>query len=116
MPRPPEDIPPAPPAPVIEELKGYEVAWLSDAMELNLMDSAIRAVHPTIGRVVGPAVTVQVPPGDFLMIPEAMTRARPGDVRVMNLRSRARFTQKARASNWIFRQLHTDNFECDEGI
>jgi RraA family protein len=78
------ELPPAPPAPVIEELKGYEVAWLSDAMELNLMDSAIRAVHPNIARIAGPAVTVQVPPGDFLMIPEAMTRARPGDVLVID--------------------------------
>jgi 4-hydroxy-4-methyl-2-oxoglutarate aldolase len=65
-------------------LQGYEVAWLSDAMELNLMDSAIRAVHRNIPRVVGPAVTVQVPPGDFLMIPEAMTWARPGDVLVID--------------------------------
>jgi 4-hydroxy-4-methyl-2-oxoglutarate aldolase len=78
------ELPPPPGAEIIEELKGYEVAWLSDAMELNLMDSAIRAVHPNIPRVVGPAVTVQVPPGDFLMIPEAMSKARPGDVLVID--------------------------------
>jgi len=78
------ELPCAPSAAILDELKGYEVAWLSDAMELNLMDSAIRAVHPNIPRVVGPAVTVQVPPGDFLMIPEAMTKARPGDVLVID--------------------------------
>lgn len=78
------ELPAAPLAEIIEELRGFEVAWLSDSMELNLMDSAIRAVHPNIPRVVGPAVTVTVPPGDFLMIPEAMTRARPGDVLVID--------------------------------
>lgn len=78
------ELPPAPSTEIIEELKGYEVAWLSDAIELNLMDSAIRAIHSNISRVVGPAVTVQVPPGDFLMIPEAMTKARPGDVLVID--------------------------------
>jgi hypothetical protein len=40
----------------------------------------------------------------------------PCHVRVMNLRSSARFAQKSRASDWIFRQLQTDNFECNEGI
>src|SRR5262249_11750665 len=40
----------------------------------------------------------------------------PCDVRVMNLRGGARFTQKAGACNWIFRQLQTDNFECNERI
>lgn len=78
------ELPPAPDAADIEELRGYEVAWLSDAMELNLMDAAIRAVHANIGRIAGPSVTVQVPPGDFLMIPEAMSRARPGDVLVID--------------------------------
>jgi RraA family protein len=78
------ELPAAPGAGIIEELKGYEVAWLSDAMELNLMDSAIRAIHGNVRRVVGAAVTVQVPPGDFLMIPEAMSKARPGDVLVID--------------------------------
>jgi RraA family protein len=78
------ELPPVPAAEIIEELRGYEVAWLSDAMELNLMESAIRPVHCNIARVVGPAVTVQVPPGDFMMIPEAMRQSRPGDVLVID--------------------------------
>jgi RraA family protein len=78
------ELPPAPSAEIIAELQSYEVAWLSDAMELNLMDSAIHAVHSNMTRVAGPAVTVQVPPGDFLMIPEAMSKARPGDVLVID--------------------------------
>jgi 4-hydroxy-4-methyl-2-oxoglutarate aldolase len=79
------ELPPPPPPEILEELRGYEVAWLSDAMELNLMDSAIHAVHPNLGgRIAGPAVTVTVPPGDFLMIPEAMRHARPGDVLVID--------------------------------
>jgi RraA family protein len=78
------ELPPAPDDAVLAELRGYEIAWLSDAMELNLMDSSIRAVHGNFGRIAGPAVTVQVPPGDFLMIPEAMSKARPGDVLVID--------------------------------
>ena len=80
------ELPPAPSQAVIEELRGYEVAWLSDSMELNLLDPAIRAVFSSVPRVVGPAVTVNVPPGDFLMISEALTRVRPGDVLVVDAR------------------------------
>src|SRR4029077_170043 len=40
----------------------------------------------------------------------------PCNVRVMNLRSSARFAQKSRACNWISRQLQTDNFERNERI
>jgi 4-hydroxy-4-methyl-2-oxoglutarate aldolase len=79
-------LPDAPPADVIEELKDYEVAWISDSMELHLMDSAISAVWSGVPRVVGPAVTVTVPPGDFLMIAEALTTVRPGDVLVVDAR------------------------------
>jgi len=80
------ELPEAPPAALIEELKGYEVAWISDSMELHLMDSAISAVWKGVPRVVGPAVTVTVPPGDFLMIAEALTTVRPGDVLVIDAR------------------------------
>ena len=80
------ELPAPPPEAIIEELRGYEVAWLSDSMELNLMDREIRAVFPTVPRVVGPAVTVTVPPGDFLMISEALTKVRPGDVLVIDAR------------------------------
>ncbi|MDG2003324.1 MAG: hypothetical protein P8J20_08335 [Novosphingobium sp.] len=80
------ELPELPSAAIIEELKGYEVAWISDSMELHLMDSAIRAIWKGVPRVVGPAVTVTVPPGDFLMISEALTTVRPGDVLVVDAR------------------------------
>jgi regulator of RNase E activity RraA len=80
------ELPEAPPAAIIEELRGYEVAWISDSIELHLMDSAIAAVWQGVPRVVGPAVTVTVPPGDFLMISEALTTVRPGDVLVIDAR------------------------------
>ena len=35
------------------------------------------------------------------------------NVRMMNLRGRARFAQKSRTSSGIFRQLSTDDFEGD---
>ena len=79
-------LPAAPPREVLDELAGYEVAWLSDSMDLNLMDAEISAIYPGVRRIAGPAVTVTVPPGDFLMIAEALTTARPGDVLVIDAR------------------------------
>ena len=38
------------------------------------------------------------------------------NVRMMNLRSGARFAQKSRTSGWIFRQLSTDDLERDRRI
>ena len=80
------ELPDAPSAAVLEELRGYEIAWLSDSMDAGLMDPAIRAVWPGVPRIAGPAVTVTLPGGDFLMISEALTRARPGDVLVIDAR------------------------------
>jgi 4-hydroxy-4-methyl-2-oxoglutarate aldolase len=80
------ELPPPPPAELIEELRGFEIAWISDAMELHLMDHRIRPIHPRISRVVGPAITVTVPPGDFVMIAAALKTARPGDVLVVDAR------------------------------
>lgn len=80
------ELPDPPPAGVLEELRGYEVAWLSDSMDLGLMDPAIRAVWPGVPRIAGPAVTVSLPGSDFLMIAEALTTVRPGDVLVIDAR------------------------------
>jgi 4-hydroxy-4-methyl-2-oxoglutarate aldolase len=78
------ELPAPPPQALIEELHTYEVAWISDSMELNLMDHAIRPIYPGAPRLVGPAVTVTVPPGDFVMISAALTKVRPGDVLVID--------------------------------
>jgi regulator of RNase E activity RraA len=80
------ELPAAPPQAVIDELRGYEVAWISDSTELYLMDREIRPIFERAPRIVGPAVTVTVPPGDFLMISAALTKVRPGDVLVIDSR------------------------------
>jgi len=77
-------LPAAPPREVIEELLTYEVAWISDSTELYLMDRHIRPIFAGAPRIVGPAVTVTVPPGDFLMISAALTKTRPGDILVID--------------------------------
>jgi 4-hydroxy-4-methyl-2-oxoglutarate aldolase len=79
-------LPESPSPMIVEELRGYEVAWLSDSMELHLMDREIRPLFSNVTRVVGPAVTVTVPPGDFLMISAALTKVRAGDVLVIDSR------------------------------
>jgi regulator of RNase E activity RraA len=78
---------PDPPArEVLDELLAYEVAWISDSMGLYLMDREIRCVFQDVKRVAGPAVTVTVPPGDFLMISAALNQTREGDVLVIDSR------------------------------
>lgn len=77
-------LPDPPSEAVLDELRTYEVAWIIDAMGLHLMDREIRNVHPEIERVVGPAVTVAVPPGDFLFISAALNQTRKGDVLVID--------------------------------
>ncbi|TAL04281.1 MAG: hypothetical protein EPO08_01870 [Rhodospirillaceae bacterium] len=78
------ELPPPPSQALIDELLTYEVAWISDSMQLNLMDRQIRPIYPNAPRIVGPAVTVTVPPGDFVMISAALTKVRKGDVLVID--------------------------------
>jgi RraA family protein len=80
------ELPPAPPREILEELAGYEIAWISDSMELHLMDRQIRPIFRGAPKIAGPAVTVTVPPGDFLMISAALKAVRPGDVLVIDAR------------------------------
>lgn len=79
-------LPAAPSPEVLEELLTYEVAWIGDSTGLNLMDPQIRCVYPGVGRIAGPALTVAVPPGDFLMISAALAESRVGDVLVVDAR------------------------------
>jgi regulator of RNase E activity RraA len=76
--------PDPPPREILEELLTYEVAWIGDAMGRNLLDPEIRCVFPRPARIAGPALTVTVPPGDFLMISAALMQAREGDVLVID--------------------------------
>ncbi len=79
-----DTLPEPPPRAILEELLSYEVAWIGDAMGRNLMDPEIRCVYPGVHRIAGPAVTVSVPPGDFLMISGALNETREGDVLVID--------------------------------
>jgi RraA family protein len=77
-------MPDAPSGEILDELASYEVAWISDSMGLNLMDREIRCVHPRVDRIAAPAVTVTVPPGDFLLISAALAQSREGDLLVID--------------------------------
>jgi regulator of RNase E activity RraA len=79
-----DGLPDPPSRDLVDELLTYEVAWISDSMGLNLMDPQIRPIHPGVRRVAGPALTVTVPPGDFLMISAALKVSRPGDILVVD--------------------------------
>jgi RraA family protein len=78
------ELPPSPPRAILDELAEYEVAWLSDAIELYLMDREIRPVWAGAPRLVGPAVTVTVAPADIVMVAAAMKHVRAGDVLVID--------------------------------
>lgn len=65
---------------LLAELKRIVTAHLSDNMNrLHSVAAEIRPFHKG-GKLVGPALTVKVPPGDNLMVHKAIDIARPGDV------------------------------------
>ena len=49
----------------------------------QVMDIGIRPLWPDVPRIAGPAFTVQVPPGDNLMVHAAIYRAAPGSILVV---------------------------------
>jgi 4-hydroxy-4-methyl-2-oxoglutarate aldolase len=69
---------------VVEAASHYASSILADvAGRRGGMDGRIRAMTP-MTRFAGPAVTVEVRPGDNLLIHAAMTMVRPGDVLVID--------------------------------
>lgn len=63
----------------------FDVADISDYLNrLYAVDCAIRCVSGGGRRLVGPACTVKVYPGDNLMVHKALDVARPGDVVVVD--------------------------------
>ena len=75
---------PAPSAALLAELACVATAHLSDNMQrMHAVAADIRPYHKG-GRLVGPALTVKVPPGDNLMVHKAIDIARPGDVIVVD--------------------------------
>lgn len=72
------------PADVVEAAGQYQAAIFADvAGRRGAMDARIRALAPAM-KLAGPALTVEVRPGDNLMIHAAMALAKPGDVLVID--------------------------------
>ena len=66
-------------------LAGAGVGDISDAMRgLGTVDSGIAAVYSPMGRIFGTAVTVDLSPGDGLLLRAAIDSAKPGDIIVAN--------------------------------
>ena len=69
---------------VIKKAAQFQAAILADvAGRRGTLNGRIRALSPSM-KVAGPAVTVEVRPGDNLMIHAAMSLAKPGDVLVID--------------------------------
>jgi RraA family protein len=76
--------PAAPDPAVLAALREVATAHLSDNMHrMSAVAAEIRPCHKG-GKLVGPALTVKVPPGDNLMVHKAIDIARPGDVIVVD--------------------------------
>ncbi|WOP16877.1 RraA family protein [Ottowia sp. SB7-C50] len=72
------------PADVVAQAAQYQAAILSDvAGRRGTMHARVAPVHHTMA-VAGPAFTVEVRPGDNLMIHAAIALAKPGDVLVID--------------------------------
>lgn len=69
---------------LIARARKYQVAILCDvAGRRGALNARIQALHPDM-KVVGPAFTVEVRPGDNLMFHVALAVAKPGDVMVVD--------------------------------
>jgi 4-hydroxy-4-methyl-2-oxoglutarate aldolase len=69
---------------IVQRASNFAASILADvAGRRGTMDGRITAVSPSL-RIAGPAFTIEVRPGDNLMIHAGMTMARPGDVLVID--------------------------------
>jgi RraA family protein len=69
---------------VVKKAAGFAASILADvAGRRGTMDGRIAPVSPSM-KFAGPAFTIEVRPGDNLMIHTAMTMAKPGDVLVID--------------------------------
>ncbi len=70
---------------LVNGLGGFQTPDISDLMNrLYTMCTAIHSITPTHSRVLGPACTVKVFPGDNLMVHKALDLAKPGDVIIVD--------------------------------
>ena len=77
-----------PPADLVTRLGAFDTPTISDLLNrLYTMSSGIRPLTDHRLRVIGPACTVKVFPGDNLMVHKALDIAKPGDVIVVDASS-----------------------------
>lgn len=77
-----------PSAEVIRRFGAFAAADVSDMMNrLYTMEPAIKPVTPRTLRLLGPACTVKVFPGDNLMVHKSLDLANPGDILVIDASS-----------------------------
>ncbi|MGV6874548.1 RraA family protein [Pseudochelatococcus sp. B33] len=70
----------------------FSVPDISDWVGLMYtMDGLLRPGYTPMRKLVGPAFTVKMPPGDNLMLKKAITLAEPGDVLVVDARGHASY-------------------------
>lgn len=70
---------------VLERLARFAPLNLADAMHgFGLMDCGVAPLYTPMPRIVGPAVTVKLTPGDGLMLRQALALAQKGDVLVVD--------------------------------
>ncbi len=73
---------------VVRRLGGFPAADVSDMMNrLYTMNQSIKPLTPRGLRLVGPACTIKVFPGDNLMVHKSLDLANPGDVLVIDASS-----------------------------
>lgn len=78
-----EDIP-RPEPELLESLNKFTVPELCDGMDVfRAMDYHIKPMVTT-KKIIGPAVTLQLMLGDSLMVPKALSVAKPGDIIVID--------------------------------
>src|SRR5689334_6802679 len=69
---------------LVEQAAQFQAAILADVNgRRGAMHGRIRALRPRM-KLAGPALTIDVRPGDNLMIHAAMALARPGDILVID--------------------------------
>jgi regulator of RNase E activity RraA len=74
-----------PPRAVIDGFREFETPAISDQMNrLYTMEPAIHVLTDPQARLIGPALTVKVFPGDNLMVHKSLDVAKPGDVIVVD--------------------------------
>lgn len=73
-----------PPQELIERFRDAAPPDLADAMSKSGAMRGIQPMYTPIQRCIGPAITVNAPTGDSLMIRKAMTIAQPGDIIVID--------------------------------